>query len=173
MLDWRTSEFGELFQNVAASAFHPHANALPIESTSWHELLGGEFASLSYVVGTLAIGFIVLGLWNLGRLTLLHVYLVGYAAIMSVWPYHDLRFWAPLLPFLFAAAWLGWSRAARRPVVRLRAVTIYCLVFWILGTIAMSHSLYVSLIDRQHTEEISRQWILGRQDWKAARLFLD
>ena len=43
----------------------------------------------------------------------------------------------------------------------------------ILGTIAMAHSLYVSLIDRQHTKQISRQWILGRPEWKAARLFLD
>ncbi len=173
MLEWRTSELGQLFQNVSASAFHPHANVLPIETTSWHELLGGEFAALSYVAGAVAIGLILLGLWKVGRLTFLHVYLIGYTAVLSVWPYPDLRFWAPLLPFLFGAAWLGWSRAASRPVVRFRAVTAYCLVFWIFGTIAMTHSLYVSLIDRQRTEQISRQWILGRPDWKAARLFLD
>jgi hypothetical protein len=37
----------------------------------------------------------------------------------------------------------------------------------------MGNSLYVSLIDRQRTKQISRQWILGRPEWKAARLFLD
>ncbi len=158
---------------MSASAFHPRANVLPIETTSWHELLGGEFAALSYVAGAVAIGLILLGLWKVGRLTFLHVYLIGYTAVLSVWPYPDLRFWAPLLPFLFGAAWLGWSRVALRPVVRLRAVTAYCLVFWIFGTIAMGNSLYVSLIDRQRTEQISRQWILGRPEWKAARLFLD
>jgi hypothetical protein len=30
-----------------------------------------------------------------------------------------------------------------------------------------------SLIDRERTATISREWILGRQEWKAAGLFLD
>jgi hypothetical protein len=173
MLAWRTSDLGELFQNVAASAFHPRANSLPIGSMSYHELLAGEFAMLSYLVGAAAIGLILIGLWRVGRPTDLHVYLCGWICILSVWPYHDLRFWAPVLPFLFAAAWIGWLSAVSRPMVRLRAARAYCVVFLLVGMIAMAESLRVSLIERERTATISREWILGRQEWKAARLFLD
>jgi hypothetical protein len=68
------------------------------------------------------------------------VFLVCYTAILFTWPYHDARFWLPVLPLLVAYCALAAQRL-RLPAV---LVTTYCLVFAVLGFGALAYSTQIS-----------------------------
>jgi hypothetical protein len=165
---WRITEIGEMFQNVSARAFPPKTNVLPIESVTTNDLLTRESQAISYVSGFAAIVLILFGALRRRKLSSIEVFLACYVGILLVWPFNDVRFWAPVLPLFLAYGWIGLRSVAHsRPAVT-RAAACYCVVFCIFGAVAMAHSLKASLFDRGHTERISQEWMSSRADWKAA-----
>jgi hypothetical protein len=158
---------------VAAKVIHPQTTVLPIEPISPYEILFDQIRGLSYVGGILAWTLVVVGMWHLRRLSPVTVFLAAYAGVLCIWPWHDDRFWAPVLPFLFAFAWIG-LRTVELGDRRRRAVLgTYMTVFCLLGGIALGHSLYQSLAERDRMEQVSRRWLAAHREWDAVQLFLD
>lgn len=133
----RLGEFGEMVFNV------------PITRAP------ARLSGLFYVVGAAALllflAALLLHLRRAGR-SALGIYLLGYTAIMAVWPYKlDVRFWIPVAPFIVAlvigmlcdrAPWLG-----RRPW--LLAPLAYAGLFLVLGIAALGYSARLSWSGRE------------------------
>jgi hypothetical protein len=163
---WRLGELGDLFANVSPTAFVSKAKVLPIDSVSPAEMLTDELHSLHYVAGALALGIIFIGLWRLRRFSHLEAFLTVYIAILLLWPYQEIRFWAPVLPLMLAYGWVGLhSLTTSRPKLTRLAVG-YCVLFCLCGTAAITNSLKASLIDRHRTWQQSHEWLMGRPDWR-------
>ena len=130
----------------------------------------GEIESMGSValVGKNAV-LILAGFWaRRRRFSPVDAYLLGYFGILFLWPYDDPRFFAPVLPLLFALGWIG-LRSFPIEARNLRRLAIaYSIVFCVFGTVAMSDSLYVTYFDRlEPWREISR-YAPAVPDWVAA-----
>ena len=120
-----------------------------------------------YVSGLVAIGFIFAGAIRRRVFSFLEVYLACYVGILLVWPFTDPRFFAPVIPLLLAYGWIGLRSLSGRPAVK-RVAVCYCVVFCLLGGVAMGHSLYESNSGRTPTHLIDQQWRKHHVDWFAA-----
>jgi hypothetical protein len=126
----------------------PDALAPLIHASQTRALLGR--LSLGFVPPLLAIALLALlliGLWaDFRRLGLAptHLFVLGYLAVILVWPWRKERFLYPILPFLFAlllagVTWLAQAIGRRlRPVPAswLQLLTVLLVVLW-LGTLAL------------------------------------
>lgn len=96
------------------------------------------------VVGALALGVFLLGLWtrrfNLDSLLL---YVIGFACIVFAYPWFDTRLWLPLLPFVFAYAFLGLKRVLSTRVLH-TLLSTYCCVYCLLGVVALVYSTRIT-----------------------------
>jgi hypothetical protein len=100
---WRLEELGQVFTNLTRPA-------LPL--VVQYELP---------FIGLAALAAIIFGSWR-SRSSSLVVYLACYGAMLSLWTFWDLvRFYSPVLPCVFALAWIGardvW-RDARSRLIR-------------------------------------------------------
>lgn len=68
------------------------------------------------------------------------VFLICYMGILFAWPYRDARFWLPVIPLLIAYAALS----VKKIRVPRALVTMYCLVFVVIGFIAIAYSTQMS-----------------------------
>jgi hypothetical protein len=135
----KLSVFGELFTNFRAEDFPSHYR--------------GEFV----LGGGLCVSLILAGFWKrMRRVSAIEIYLATYAAIIFVYPFFSYgssrRFWFPVLPFLFALAYLAVDRF-REKSARLRrwagsALAIYVTAFVLFGCL---RSVELSRFER-HTD---------------------
>ena len=135
LLSMRLQEAGEVFLNMPASKF---------------ARLGLAFD----LVGAIAVAVCGLGWWRLRRaLPPLAFYMVFYCAIIFFWPFHDVRFWMPLLPALVLCVWLTVQPLLRMKWLRFSALTYLC-VFLALGLAALFVSARISLASPRKFAEI-------------------
>ena len=95
-------------------------------------------------LGLIPVAGLVYGLWlRRASLGAVDLYLGGYLFIRCVWPYHDARFWVPVLPLA-----MGWtvtsvkSLGHRWPIRRL--IQGYVVAFAFLGVLALAYSTRIS-----------------------------
>ena len=135
LLSMRLQEAGEVFLNLPASKF---------------ARLGLTFD----LVGAIAVTVCGLGWWRLCRiLPPLAFYMAFYCAIIFLWPFHDVRFWMPLLPALVLCVWLVVQPLLRMKWLCFSALTYLC-VFLGLGFAALFFSVRISLATPQEFAEI-------------------
>ncbi len=152
---WRVAEIGEMFQNVSARAFIPKSYSLSIESVSPNEFVTAELEAIRYAFGIMAAALILFGALRHKRLSYVEVYLASYTTILMLWPFTDVRFWAPVLPLFFAYGWIGLRSMAPERAAR-RAAVGYCVIYSLFGAVAMLHSLNASTLDRAHGASLLR-----------------
>jgi hypothetical protein len=166
---WRIAEIGELTQNVSSTAFFPTSATLPMDSISPSVLVTLQLRATRFVFGVIAAALILAGCWSRRRrFAPVDAYLLGYFGILILWPYDDPRFFAPILPLLFALGWLG-LRFFNLEARHLRRIaTVYSLVFCTFGAVAMSDSLYVTYFDRLQPWRDCSRYIFAMPEWLAA-----
>lgn len=160
---WRMGELGEVFENVSARAFVPKANSLPIESVSASELITAELQMSSRLLGIAAMALVAFGAVRRKRFSFVEAFLASYVLVLAVWPFNDPRFWAPVVPLLFAYGWLGLKSLAG--VKAAVVAKLYCIVFCLFGVTAMAHSLDASFIHRSATVRQSFAFMSRTAEW--------
>jgi small-conductance mechanosensitive channel len=165
---WRIAEIGESVQNVSADAFLSKVAVLPVESTAPSVMLTMELHAIRYVSGGLAIGLILMGICRLRRFSHTEAFLGAYVAILLIWPFTAVRFWAPVLPLLLGYGWIGLRSAAQSRPTLTKATACYCVVFCLFGSIAMIQTLRESFFDRGRQGRESRLWLNHHPRWLAA-----
>lgn len=166
---WRIGEIGELAQNASSNAFVPTSATLPMDSISPSVLVTLQLQATRFVFGAAAVALILAGFWTRRRrLSPVDAYLAAYFGILAIWPYDDPRFFAPILPLLFALAWLGLRSFKFEARNLQRVATVYTLAFCLFGAAALADSLYVTYFDRLRPwREVSR-YAPAVPEWMAA-----
>jgi hypothetical protein len=106
------------------------------------------------LAGAMTLLLYLIGLWSRRRsIGSLEVFLIGYSAILLVWPYYGTRFWLPVIPPFLAYAWLG-SRElvakSRLPRTATTAMFVtFVAVFLLLGTTALVYSTRISFAGQE------------------------
>ena len=166
---WRIGEVGELTQNVSSNAFAQTTPILPIDSISPWVYITLQLKALRLAFGILSAILILAGLWSRRRqFSPVEAYFMAYVGILFIWPFDDTRFFAPVLPLLFAFAWLGLCSLKPKPQTLRRFVVSYSAVFCIFGVVAMSDSLRVTFFDRQRPWRECRVYIIDFPTWLTA-----
>ena len=121
-IGYHTAEWGEMRANLPASKL-PGARGLPLQ-----------------VLGAFAIIACVVGIWvKRDRPDSLLFYLLGFGCIVFACPWNDARLWLPVLPFLMGYVLLGLRRMVSARILR-PLLVVYCLLFCILGLLALGFS---------------------------------
>jgi hypothetical protein len=122
ILGFRLSELGEIAVNIPAGVFPPAAKPAV------------------YCLGLIALFLIGRGMWIASRKLFgpIEIFLLGYAAILFIWPYYDPRFWLPVLPLLFGYA----GTAVRR--LPTEAFVVYAAVFSMVGLAVLAESTRIT-----------------------------
>jgi hypothetical protein len=165
---WRVGEIGEIVRNVPSDLVAETRSNLPIDSTSPWMLLGTELRSTRYLFGLVWVGLIVCGLVSRRSLSHLETYLAAYVAILCLWPFESVRFWAPLLPFLLALAWIGLKSLRMSARTSGRIAVCYSLLFVAFGSIAMARSLEQTFFGRERSWNECKQWLVLHPKWLSA-----
>lgn len=125
---------GELFTNLRAEEFR--------------QVYRGEFV----ILGMICLSLIAAGFWSCRRrLATPHLYVAAYGAMLAVYPffYHaaSRRFWFPVLPFLFALAFLGsrqlYTRSPHFLPFAKRTAAVYVTLFVLWGCAQFFRSSHV------------------------------
>jgi hypothetical protein len=165
---WRVGEIGEIVRNVPSDLVVETRPNLPIDSTSPWMLLGTELRSTRYLLGLVWAGLIVCGLVSRRSLAHLETYLAAYVGILCLWPFESVRFWAPILPFLLALAWIGLKSFGISARTSGRIAVCYSLLFVAFGSIAMARSLDQTFSGRERSWNECKQWLLLHPKWLSA-----
>jgi hypothetical protein len=95
-LAYRFEELADLATNTHFPFFHG------LQLVAWIRVGAAIFGILALI-----------GIWK-SRMSLAAVYSICYFAILLVWPALMPRFWAPVVPFVFAFTWIGAKVMAAR-----------------------------------------------------------
>jgi hypothetical protein len=122
-------------------------------------------------LGVIGLGAVAYCVWrrraNLGSV---EAFVLSYMVIIFLWPFSDVRFWIPILPWL--VAWILWSlgqvelpRAAR--LVLVAYVSLFCL----LGLIGQAYNTRISLSGRDFATFFQDEYLgpVYRTAWGAPR----
>ena len=118
-------DFGELFFNLPSAK---------LPRILW---------PLVIAAGALVPIVVTIGFFRRRRFTPVDAYLLAYVGILLIWPYHDARFWVPILPLLAAYSLAALRPATMRPAPRWLAAA-YASWFLALGAVALAHSTRIS-----------------------------
>lgn len=163
---WRIGEVGEVAQNMSATALAPTTATLPLDSISPWVQITLQLGALRLAVGIIFTILILAGLWSRRRrISPIEGYLIAYVGILMIWPFDDTRFFAPVIPLLFAYAWFGLCALNPPPRAARRFVAAYCVVFCLLGAAAMGDSLRVTYFDRLRPWRECRDNLVGTPAW--------
>ena len=166
---WRIGEVGELAQNISANAFAPTTPTLPLDSMPPSVYLTLQVRTLRQAVGIVFAIVVLAGVWSRRRrFWAVEAYLAAYVGILLLWPFDDPRFFAPVLPLLFAYAWLGLCSLKPAPRPLGRFVAAYSVVFCLIGALAMADSLRVTYFDRLRPWRECHRYMTDFPDWQAA-----
>jgi hypothetical protein len=165
---WRVGEIGEIVRNVPSDFAAETRSNLPIGSTSPWMLLATELRSTRYLLGLAWAGLIVGGLISRRSLSHLETYLAAYVAILCLWPFECVRFWAPILPFLLALAWIGLKSFGMSTRTSGRIAVCYSLLFVAFGSVAMARSLDQTFFGRERSWNECKQWLPLHPKWLSA-----
>ena len=123
IFSYRLTELGELFGNLPITK-------LPVKL---HVIVPW--------MGLLLFALILRGLaTKRKKISPTEVFLVCYIGILFVWPYYDARFWLPIVPLLIAYSVL----AVRNLRVPKAVITIYCVIFAIIGFGVIAYSTRIT-----------------------------
>jgi hypothetical protein len=123
ILRYRLSELGELLTNLPVFR-------LPLRL---------HFAMT--LVGFVLFLFVLIGLATTRRrIGPTEVFMIGYLAVLFTWPFNDARFWLPVIPLVVTYSIL----AIERLKIPKTAITLYCLVFGLLGLTALAYTTEIS-----------------------------
>ncbi len=120
--------YGEVVRQTGLGAFGASATDLPrplgVITLGWL-----PFASLYVVLGLAALAVGLYGLWTLGRRSSAGFSVLGYLAILAIWPFPPDRFLWAILPWL-ALAWTAggaalWHTRLRPAVVLLAGLVVF------------------------------------------------
>jgi hypothetical protein len=126
-----TSEWGEITVNAPLSKL-PHILAPALQI--------GAAQIILQIIGAAAILACLIGLWTKLRAPdSLFIYLLGFGAIVFVYPWADARLWLPILPFLIGYTFLGLRHIIAPAILRPVSI-IYCALFCLLGIAALAYS---------------------------------
>jgi hypothetical protein len=106
--------------------------------------LPGTLQTIVCIAGGIGALVVCCGALRRARLEIVDSYALTYAAILTVWPYRDARFWMQIFPILAAYSWLAYERFADRKWIR-RAATAYVAAFCLMGGVALIYSSRISL----------------------------
>jgi hypothetical protein len=168
ILSYRLNELGELFVNFPTSK----------APTEFH-----------FMVPWIGLPLFLLTLFGVAtkrrEISPTEVYFICYVAILFAWPYHDARFWLPVIPLLIAYSIL----AVRRLELPTRVVAIYCIAFATLGLIAIAYTTRISFAGPTFPDKYGdgqlrptycaafqsceRKWDAGKVDNRVLRLLRD
>ena len=95
-------------------------------------------------------------------------YLAAYVGILCLWPFESVRFWAPVLPFFLALAWIGLKSLGISARTSGRIAVCYSLFFVAFGSIAMARSLDQTFSEPERTWNECRQWLVLHPKWLSA-----
>jgi hypothetical protein len=165
---WRVGEIGEIVRNFPSDVAAETRANLPIDTTSPFLLLGTELRSTRYLLGLAWIGLVACGVVSRRSVSHLETYLAAYVAILCLWPFECVRFWAPILPFLLALAWIGLKSCGIRARTSWRIGVCYSLLFVACGSIAMAGSLHLAFFERERPWNECKQWLMIHPKWMAA-----
>lgn len=165
---WRLGEMGEIARNFPSDVLSETRPSLPADSVSLWELLSSQLRTTRYLVGIPFAGLVVLGIVSKRAKSPLGAYLAAYLAILCLWPFESVRFWAPVLPFLLALAWAGLQSLRISAVAARRLTVCYSLFFVVCGSIAMSRSLERTFIGREQAWNEYKHWLPLHPQWLAA-----
>ena len=119
-----------------------------------------ELRGLRQAVGIISVILIFAGLWSRRRrFSPVEAYLTAYVGILLIWPYEDPRFFAPVIPFLFAFAWLGLRSLKPQPRTLSRFVRVYAAVFCLFGAVAIGESLHTAFFDPEAAARESWRYV--------------
>jgi len=120
ILSCRFEEWGELTINMPVSK------------------LPASLGAVMPLVGLVAFCVAILAIWQRRRsFGALEIYLLGYSAILFIWPYKDTRFWLPV--FTLFAIFIANSLQRLRGIPAM-AVTVYLILFSCAGFSSISYS---------------------------------
>lgn len=162
---------GLLYRVNVAAHYYAGTYARLLNGPTWAHVSASAALSPGLLVLSM-LGFVYA---LIRRRTLAEFYLVGYSGIVLLWPWHDVRFVVPILPFLIyylaTALTVPWRLFARvHPVDPRRAVALILLALSVPTGLV---TLHVALADHQagyHTREwpATADW----RDFHAAALWL-
>lgn len=120
--------YGEVVRQTGLGALGASARDLPrplgVITLGWL-----PFASLYVVLGLAALGVGIYGLWALGRRSSAGFSLLGYLAILAIWPFPPDRFLWAVLPWLALAWTVGaaelWRTRLRPAVALLTGLVVF------------------------------------------------
>jgi hypothetical protein len=117
-------DFGELIFNVPMSK------------------VPAAWASIWLLAGGVTLGLFLAGAFTLRRRSVwLAAYLFACSALVLPWPFTDVRFWLPVMPFVFLAIWSGLtSLRGLTP----RVASAYVVIFCVLGLLALGYSTWLT-----------------------------
>jgi hypothetical protein len=151
---------------VSSTAFAPTTATLPLDSLSPGVQMTLQLRALRIAVGLVFLVLIFAGLWSRRRrLSPIEGYLTAYVGILAIWPFDDTRFFAPVIPLLFAYAWLGLCSLKPPPQALRRFVLSYCVIFCFFGVVAMGDALRVTYFDRLRPWRECRAYLVDIPDW--------
>jgi len=108
--------------------------------------------------GTICFTIIAATLWFKRKsLDLPHIYLLVYSPIILIWPWHDARFWLPVLPIIYYIIFID------KAFIRFRFYTalkkVYLTYFLIIGLCALLYTTKLSLNRESFPYLYSKQFI--------------
>jgi hypothetical protein len=130
-----TSTLRDFTVSVQASLFSHFTELGEIALNTSSGILPTSGQNMVPVIG-IAVLLSILGgiLWR-RKFGVVEIYFVAYAVIILLWPFYDIRFWLPVIPFLFAYSALALQRLSRsrgREIV-LYLLAIYSFLFSVVG----------------------------------------
>jgi hypothetical protein len=95
-------------------------------------------------IGLAFTAFVIAGLHTRrNRFEAVDIFLIFYICAILAWPFHAPRFWAPVVPLLFAYAWISFQRVFRGERLR-HALLAYGTLYAIPGLVVLAYSTAIS-----------------------------
>ena len=116
LLDFRMTEFGELFINFPSTNI-PHHLMIPV-------------TGIGLVILCILLFSVIKSVRQIG---IIEIYLIAYCLVILFWPYYDTRFWIPVFPFLVVYMFKYFSGYLDNSMWKRRLVSVYLSLYILLG----------------------------------------
>jgi hypothetical protein len=146
--DWKSALIG--YQAFAAEAGILHFRMKELGEMTFntpYQVLPTRVAGLLPIVGAFLFVVLLAGMVLRRKIGPTEVFILGYLAIIFVWPYYDPRFWLPIIPLVMAYVGLAMRRFMQFQTCRVLA-EIYAFGFVVMGTFILLSSTKITFSGR-------------------------